>query len=501
MIKNKTIRKPKFSKTLLKCLLSMAAVAIIICVLFTATLNSILKNTIALSESMLLEDIHSAFTNGFDPDSDYMCLDSASSINVTVNEAPKSIGRDVAIFVDGKLYTYTNGGFTHNLQITDIDTDTVLEISDGSIISIIKIKGSYENSESPLFLYRDYADQSIIESVFPVFSGYFFNGDSPDVIQCVVTDENGDEDSDRLVISSYVDDPVSYDESKFTENLGDVRVFYDAAGNVHTYAVKATPNIYIKNIFQNTKGAMFIIYALVLVLCLIIGAILSVIFYYRSKNIYDAFTYRTDLTNALAHDLKTPLMAISSYAENYGASSDSSKKDYYVGKISENVSYMDNLIAGALSLSKAESSEEVIKEDFNVKAVVDEVLEQLSSNVLEKNLKVNVNNLKDNKITSDKIIFKSAIVSLLENSVKYAKPSSEIVVSSSDSEILKIVNSFEGEIENKDKLKEAFIRGNKARGENDGFGLGLSIADKKLGSLGLNLDISIDGDKFTSVVK
>ncbi len=501
MIKNKTIRKPKFSKTLLKCLLSMTAVAIIICVLFTTVLNAILKNTIALSESMLLEDIHSAFTNGIDPDSDYMCLDSASSINVTVNEAPKSIGRDVAIFVDGKLYAYTNGGFAHSFQITDIDTDTVLEISDGSIISVIKIDGSYENSESPLFLYRDYADQSIVESLFPVFSGYFFNGDSPDVIQYVVVDENGGEDSDRFVVSSCVGDPASFDESKFTENLGGVRVFYDAAGNVHTYAVKATPNIYIKNIFQNTKGAMFVIYALVLVVCLIIGAILSVIFYYRSKNIYDAFTYRTDLTNALAHDLKTPLMAISSYAENYGVTNDPSKRDYYVSKISENTAYMTSLIAGVLALSKTENPETITKEEFAIKSVVEEVLEQLSDLISTKKLKINTSNLKDSELNSDKTIFKAAVVALIENSVKFAKPSSEIIISSSDSETLKIVNSYEGEIENKEKLKEAFIRGNKARGENDGFGLGLSIADKKLSNLGMNLDVIVDGDKFTAVIK
>ena len=500
MIKNKTIRKPKFSKTLIKCLLSMTAVAIIICVLFTTALNTILKNTIALSENMLLDDIHSAFANGFDEDSDYMCLDSVSSMNIAVNEAPKSIGRDVAVFVDGKVYTYTNGGFTHDFQITNVDTDAVIEISDGNTMSIVKINGSHSNSEEPLFLYRDYADQSIVESVFPVFSGYFFNGDSPDVIQYVVTEENGGEYSVRLVISSCVDDPVSFDESKFTESLGDVRVFYDAAGNVHTYCVKATPNIYIKNIFQNTKGAMFIIYALVLVVCLIIGAIVSIIFYYRSKNIYDAFTYRTDLTNALAHDLKTPLMAISSYAENYEASSDSSKKDYYVSKISENANYMSSLITGALVLSKTENSEAGTKEEFVVKDVVNEVLEQLSDAVSKKNLKINASNLKESRITSDKTIFKAAVVALLENSVKFAKPNSEIIVSS-NSEILKIVNSFEGEIENMDKLKEAFVRGNKARGENDGFGLGLSIADKKLSNLGLNLDVIVDGDKFISLIK
>lgn len=513
MIKNKTIRKPNLGKTFLKFLSVMTLIAVIISVLLTSVLNSILKNTIALEEIKLFDDVNTAFNS-----SKHLNLCDAMDLTFAVNNAPKTIGRDVAVYLDGELIAYTNGYMclpSEKIAVTVTEEDS--ELAEYRTLKL--------HTEIPSYTINDYSDIGVLLGAFPFLSPVFdeeeevttigfvqLQGEEENINVVYIADDetniseisDGDTVSTVATVSAAVPESFSelksFDESEFTETLGITNVLYDTNGNLHSFCIKATPNKYITSIFSNTKGALFIIYGIILAGCLIIGAIISIVSYYKNKSIYETFSYRTSLTNALAHDLKTPLMAISSYAENYEASSDSSKKDYYVGKISENATYMGSLIANALTLSKAENSEIISKEEFMVKDVVNDVLEQLSESISNKNLKVTTKDLGNKKITSDKTIFKAAVVALLENSVKFAKSGSEILVSS-NSEILKIENTFEGKIENIDTLKEAFVRGNKARGENDGSGLGLAIADKKLENLGMSLDVIVDGNKFTSVIK
>ncbi len=60
--------------------------------------------------------------------------------------------------------------------------------------------------------------------------------------------------------------------------------------------------------------------------------------------------YRTT-ANTLAHKLKTPLMAISGYAENLRENVYTEKKDHYAAAILENVSHMDTVIVNMLDLA------------------------------------------------------------------------------------------------------------------------------------------------------
>lgn len=61
--------------------------------------------------------------------------------------------------------------------------------------------------------------------------------------------------------------------------------------------------------------------------------------------------YYRNTTNALAHELKTPLMAISGYAENLRENVHTEKKDHYADAILTNVSHMDRVIVNMLDLA------------------------------------------------------------------------------------------------------------------------------------------------------
>lgn len=64
---------------------------------------------------------------------------------------------------------------------------------------------------------------------------------------------------------------------------------------------------------------------------------------------------RREITNALAHDLKTPLSIIAGYAENLQANVHTEKREHYAHHIQANVNRMDQIIHKMLELRKLEA--------------------------------------------------------------------------------------------------------------------------------------------------
>lgn len=64
---------------------------------------------------------------------------------------------------------------------------------------------------------------------------------------------------------------------------------------------------------------------------------------------------RRNMTNAIAHDLKTPLAVISGYAENLAENVHIEKREHYAAGIQENVRRCDRMIKEMLELSRMES--------------------------------------------------------------------------------------------------------------------------------------------------
>ena len=59
--------------------------------------------------------------------------------------------------------------------------------------------------------------------------------------------------------------------------------------------------------------------------------------------------------NSMAHDLKTPLAAMTGYAENLIDNIRTDKQEHYAKAIKDNVEYMNGLIKNVLLLSKSEA--------------------------------------------------------------------------------------------------------------------------------------------------
>lgn len=213
----------------------------------------------------------------------------------------------------------------------------------------------------------------------------------------------------------------------------------------------------------------------------------------KDKTIWQIFEYRTKTTEAMAHDLKTPLAAIMAYAENLEASSEEpSKVREYSKNINEKVNAMDHMIGDILSFSRSETGKiDIVKEEFSVAELIKESLEAFPG--LKADLKGDI------KLVTDRKLFKQAIDNLLSNCDRYGDRDG-IVDITTDPENLLIINKTDKNYDDADSLKKPFVKGEDSRG-GKGTGLGLAIADNNLSILGYKLELISEEGTFKAVVK
>ena len=262
--------------------------------------------------------------------------------------------------------------------------------------------------------------------------------------------------------------------------------------------------------------------------------VLSITAYQKKKGAYDFYTYQRDLTNIMAHDLKSPLMVIRGSAENLQDEmqrknlQDETKSEKpldetqsenlqdetqsenlqdekkiendYARTIIEESDYMSGLISRILSLSKLESNQaEMKKEDIDVKEIFDEIIEKYSDETDRREIKTVVEETgKIISIKADSFWIKEALTNLYDNAVKYCENGSEIKIKLTDKDISISNKMADPDIKDKDikKLKERFVRGDNARSGQSGNGLGLSIAESILMRNGLGLSLKKMDDNF-----
>ncbi len=234
-----------------------------------------------------------------------------------------------------------------------------------------------------------------------------------------------------------------------------------------------------------------------------LAAIILALLYSWRRNVvnkagYAMEDFRRDLTNNLAHDIKTPLMAIGGYAENAAdeLTSEEDKKKY-LASILENVAYTDSIISRTLQLNSMDSMGKVKKEKFEVSKLIDSLFDKYSLMLDEKNIKVKVNG--STELNADKVLAETMLENLISNAVKYTKENGTITADIK-SKSIRIVNTVDKKVDTKN-LKEPFVKGDAARANKLGSGLGLSIADKAAYQNGFILNIACTDNEFTSEVK
>lgn len=234
------------------------------------------------------------------------------------------------------------------------------------------------------------------------------------------------------------------------------------------------------------------------ILGLLIGLVISEILYHRRKTVWEIFDYRKKTTEAMAHDLKTPLAAISAYAESMEGATEE-EQNSYAEKIRENVSEMNRMVESILQFSKSE------KETHAAETVYVDMEKMVRGSISKFEKLFEVNGIRTNvtvdspcEMLTDEVMLRQAVENIVGNSAKYASEDSEVEIRiSSDKVIFK--NKTDEKIEDAESLKKPFVKGESARGE-IGTGLGLSIADNNLRALGYDLKLSFNDGWFTAEI-
>lgn len=216
---------------------------------------------------------------------------------------------------------------------------------------------------------------------------------------------------------------------------------------------------------------------------------------------------KAELITNVSHDLKTPLTSVINYIDLLQKCNieDETAKSY-MSVIAEKSGKLKRLIEDLIEASKISSGNVAINKtklnlnELSAQAIVEETAEFEKRNlqlIFEEPSKKHIAFADGTKIYR-------VLENLLSNAKKYSASGSRVyarLYSGNDCEYFEIKNISKEQLNiSAQELTERFVRGDKSRNE-DGNGLGLSIATELCRLNGGELIISIDGDLFKATVK
>lgn len=254
------------------------------------------------------------------------------------------------------------------------------------------------------------------------------------------------------------------------------------------------------NVWENYGGWLFGIAIAVLLVGTLAALLLAKLSYTRIKAAYNLEDYRKTLTNTMAHDLKSPLMSISGYAENLRDNLNTEKQPYYSQAILNNVQYMNSIIESVLYLSKMEEGKlSLKKESIHAKELLEKLVAERAERLQERELKVEMTG--DAQLKADAILLEQLLCNLLDNAVKYASKNTTICVMMKDKEI-SIQNACEEDLSSvEDALCQPFVVGDASRSNQKGSGLGLAIARNICDLHGFGFELICEEKSFEAKIK
>ncbi|MBQ2581794.1 MAG: HAMP domain-containing histidine kinase [Ruminococcus sp.] len=235
---------------------------------------------------------------------------------------------------------------------------------------------------------------------------------------------------------------------------------------------------------------------------LLIVFICAKISYANQKAQYQIFTARQQTTNAMAHDLKTPLTSIAGFAEMLQSGVNPEKHEHYLAMISKNVEQMNNIVSDILKLAKSESSADILSpEQLSAEDICNDIIKELKGTFETHKLSSNLNVVKNAVIKADKKLLTQALSNLLHNAAVYSESGSTVRVTITEKALCITNTPAQMPKLSADELVKPFVKDDTSRGENSGSGVGLSIAKQDLERMGFELKIEITDSEFRAGVK
>lgn len=189
---------------------------------------------------------------------------------------------------------------------------------------------------------------------------------------------------------------------------------------------------------------------------------------------------RRQMTSNIAHELKTPLAVIHSYAEGLKEHIAEDKRDKYIDVILSEAERTDGMVLEMLDLSRLEAGKvKLSRDDFSLIALTRSIFEKLDRAAQAKGLQIEFNFPDDFTITADEARIAQVVENFATNAIRYTPAGGHIGVKIQAGHF-SVVFSIENDCEPLSgealsRIWDTFYRGDEAR-SGEGTGLGLAIA-------------------------
>lgn len=189
---------------------------------------------------------------------------------------------------------------------------------------------------------------------------------------------------------------------------------------------------------------------------------------------------RRQMTSNIAHELKTPLAVIHSYAEGLKEHIAEDKREKYLDTILSEAERTDGMVLEMLDLSRLEAGKvKLSRDDFSLIELTRKIFEKLEIPAQEKNLRIEFHFPDDFTVTADESRIAQVVENFATNALKYTPDGGHVSVkiqTSRTNTMFSIENDSEPlSSEALSKVWDTFYRTDQAR-SGGGTGLGLAIA-------------------------
>ena len=212
-----------------------------------------------------------------------------------------------------------------------------------------------------------------------------------------------------------------------------------------------------------------------------------------------------DFVSNAAHELRNPIAGISGAIEVLlaGAKDDPDAREHFLSRLSEDAERISRLTESLLTLARMEAVGEGGTEALDVGIVVEEAAEAVAA---PDGIEVEIDVGADLVAQADRVLLRQVVIGLLTNAFKNTDAPGRVTIrgrrDGEDGVMVEVEDTGSGisaaEI---DRIFERFYRGSGSL-EQEGFGLGLSIAHRMVDVMGGEIGVeSVEGRGSTFWVR
>ena len=145
---------------------------------------------------------------------------------------------------------------------------------------------------------------------------------------------------------------------------------------------------------------------------------------YQMKQFHSWSEYRRKYIGDISHELKTPIFNVQGYVHTLldGGLYDENINFRYLSKAAKNVDRLQTIVEDLESITRLESGELILDlQSFDVKALVEEVFEELQGKAAEKKVVLEFKKGAEGnyRIRADRDYIRRVLINLVQNSIKY----------------------------------------------------------------------------------